>query len=266
MNFPAHLNELPDSKQAAKVAAERKAEAKQHFDIIKENAGVNSSSSMRIGWHAHYLKKNSLFGILGFEDEDEARKAAGVGESTWYANIRLAEAFQGITEAQFVSMKQANAKALSDLPESKRMSRDWIRMAGSVKIEEFADKCDEEMTGKAKPSDGKERSKVLSMPVPASRKKVIQEGLEEYAESIGIPKSDTGRALEMLVVEKTGQATLIQAITNANQHIKEAMGLKKSGLSADELLEKVYGILGDIALEFSAALDAARNGHEQKTA
>ena len=64
---------------------------------------MESVSSMRIGWHAAYLKKNDLFGILGFKTESEARQAAGVGKSTWYVNIRLAEAFEGHgPRAQFV--------------------------------------------------------------------------------------------------------------------------------------------------------------------
>ena len=128
------------SEDTAKEAAQRKAEAQKHFDIILKSGAMESVSSMRIGWHAAYLKKNDLFGILGFKTESEARQAAGVGESTWYANIRLAEAFEGITEAQFVSMKQASAKALSDLPESKRKDGSWIRWAGSMKIEDFAAK------------------------------------------------------------------------------------------------------------------------------
>ena len=92
----------------------RKAVAKEHFDAIKEAGALHSTTSMRIGYHAYRLKAENLFGVLGFADENEARVAAGVGESTWYANIRLAEQFKDLPEKRFVAMKQANAKALAE--------------------------------------------------------------------------------------------------------------------------------------------------------
>ena len=248
------------SEDTAKEAAQRKAEAQKHFDIILKSGAMESVSSMRIGWHAAYLKKNDLFGILGFKTESEARQAAGVGESTWYANIRLAEAFEGITEAQFVSMKQASAKALSDLPESKRKDGSWIRWAGSMKIEDFAAKCDEVMDGKAKPSDTKERGVVIKMSVPKSRKESLEHHLERCATQMGINPDDKGKVVEMLAVERDGQTGLIEAITNAVQRIKVAKKLQEDNLSAEEALEKVNVLLDEMALEFHDALTAASDG------
>jgi hypothetical protein len=248
------------SEDTAKEAAQRKAEAQKHFDIILKSGAMESVSSMRIGWHAAYLKKNDLFGILGFKTESEARQAAGVGESTWYANIRLAEAFEGITEAQFVSMKQASAKALSDLPESKRKDGSWIRWAGSMKIEDFAAKCDEVMDGKAKPSDTKERGVVIKMSVPKSRKESLEHHLERCATQMGINPDDKGKVVEMLAVERDGQTGLIEAITNAVQRIKAAKKLQEDNLSAEEALEKVNVLLDEMALEFHDALTAASDG------
>ena len=248
------------SEDTAKEAAQRKAEAQKHFDIILKSGAMESVSSMRIGWHAAYLKKNNLFGILGFKTESEARQAAGVGESTWYANIRLAEAFEGITEAQFVSMKQASAKALSDLPESKRKDGSWIRWAGSMKIEDFAAKCDEVMDGKAKPSDTKERGVVIKMSVPKSRKESLEHHLERCATQMGINPDDKGKVVEMLAVERDGQTGLIEAITNAVQRIKAAKKLQEDNLSAEEALEKVNVLLDEMALEFHDALTAASDG------
>lgn len=252
----ANLYQLPSSDE---MAEELKAEAKKHFDALKKASGINSTSSLRIGWHAHRLKRKSLFGILGFETENEAREAAEIGESTWYANLRLAEDYDGLDEDQFCSMKQRNAKKMADLPESKRMSREWVRMAGSMPFKKFAPMVDEEMGDKAKASDGKEKATVLKMPVPVSRKQVIEDGLKEYAKSIGIDEGDPGKAMELLVVEKTGQMGLVEAITNAVQRTKEAIELRNSGLSAEETLEKVYVLLGDMILDFEAALNGVQN-------
>ena len=246
--------------ELTKEAAQRKAEAKRHFDVILKAGAMESVSSMRIGWHAAYLKKNNLFGMLGFKTESEARTAAGVGESTWYANIRLAEAFDGVEEEQFISMKQANAKTLADLPESKRKDGNWIRWAGSMKIEDFAAKCDEVMEGKARPSDTKERGVVIKMSVPKSRKESLEHHLERCATQMGINPDDKGKVVEMLAVERNGQVGLIQAITNAVQRIKAAKKLQEDNLSAEEALEKVNVLLDEMALEFHDALTAASDG------
>lgn len=254
-----NLHDLPSTEDAKKIAEERKADAKKHFDIIKKEGGINSKSSLRVGWHAYYLKNRGLFGMLGFESEDQVREAAEVGESTWYSNIRIAEAFQSIEEDQFCSMKQGNAKRLSELPESERLSREWIRLAGSMKLKEFGQKCDEVMGEKEKPSNSKERATILRMPMPVSRKEVIETKLEEYGEKVGLEKGDIGRALEVLVVEQTQQVSLVQAITNAVQRIKAAKELRTSGLSAEESLDKVYGLLDDMALDFQHSLQGVQS-------
>src|ERR1700678_1249400 len=95
-------------------AENRKAEAKKHWSTITKSGGLVSVNSLRIGFHAAILKKENLFGLLGFENEKEAQESSGVGDSTWYAMIRLAEQFNGVAEDMFVGMRQANAKALAD--------------------------------------------------------------------------------------------------------------------------------------------------------
>jgi hypothetical protein len=240
-----------------------KKEATQHFDAIKKAAALESTSSLRIGYHALRLKDKNLWGILGFADETEARLAAGVKDSTWYSVIRLAEDFRELPEAQFVGMKLSNAKALSDLPESKRLDKQWISYATDEPIRDFAKRVDEEMNGKARPSDTKERSVKMSIDMPASRKAVIEEKVKEFAEAHGIESGDVGKVIEVSLVENTERVTLVGAIANAGQHIKRALEVVHSGLSADEALEKVTAILGEMALEFEAALDQATNGAEE---
>lgn len=253
------LYDLPSTAESKHNAEARQAQAKKHFEIIKKEGEAHSRSSMRIGWHAYALKRDNMFGMIGFETEEESRIASEVSRTTWYANLRLAEAFNGLDEKQFVSMKWTNAVALADLPESLRLSREWVRMAGSKLIKDFAEKVDEAMQGKAKASDGKEQGVVLKMSMPASRKKVVESKLKEYAKSIGINEGDTGKAVETLLIEKTGQVGLIEAITNATARIKQAYELRDSGLSAEETLTKVYDLLGDMALDFNAALNSAQN-------
>lgn len=236
----------------------RKAEAQKHFNIIKRSQLNASVSSLRIGYHAYRLKVEGLFGALGFQNESEAREAAGVGQSTWYENIRLAEAFKDVDEERFVAMKQANAKALANLPESQRTSTEWLRMAEVEKIEEFAVKCDQAMNGKTKASDGKEPStSTMKLVMPASRKAVIEGGIRQFAEAHGLSADDPGKVVELMAVETTGSQTLLGSITTTLQRIAGLREFMKSGVSADEVLGRVEKELDDMVLDFQSALEQA---------
>ena len=259
----ANLYTLPSQSDAQEEVENRRAEAKKRWGKLCKAGALQSVSSMEIGWNAYLLKRDNQFGLLGFADEEEARLASGVGQSTWYANIRLAGNFHGLTEEQFLSMKQANAKALSDLPESLRFSREWVRRAGSERIELFQEAVDEVMEGKAKPSDGKERGVTLKVSVPKSRKKVIEDGVKAYAEKVGMSAGDPGKVLEVLLVEQQGAPSLIAAITNSIQRIKVIKELQQSNVSAEEALEKINVHLDDMVLEFQAALDSVQNLEKQ---
>ena len=240
-------------------AESRKREAKKHYAIICKAGGLVSVNSLRVGYHAYALKKDNLFGILGFANESEAQKASGVGDSTWYANLRLAEQFVGADEELFCAMKQANAKLLADMPESKRLTEYWLRRAATDSMDTFAAVVDAEMEDKARSSDGKETTVSFSVKMPKSRKKVIQSGLLEYGKEVGA-EGDEGKALELLVAEHTGGTSLIAAITFAINRIAEVKKLgDKSGLSAAEILEKVYAGLDDVVDGFRVALESVQN-------
>lgn len=240
-----------------------KATAKLHFDAIKEAGAMVSTCSMTIGYHAYRLKNEALFGALGFGTEDEAREAAGVGESTWYANIRLAEQFKELSEKKFVSMKQANAKALADLPESKRFDPQWVKDASHKPIKEFEAMVDKEMNGKAKASDGKERSTSIKLGMPTSRKAVIEEKAKEYAEAHGLEDAnDLGKIFELALVEATEGDTLLGVITGTLQHMKAIKDLIASPLSADEVLIKVNHIVDEVIMDADHALSLQQQPEE----
>jgi hypothetical protein len=234
-------------------AENRKQEAKKHWGAITKAGGLVSVNSLRIGFHAYALKKDSLFGILGFENEKQAQEASGVGDSTWFAMIRLAEQFSGVGEELFVGMKQANAKALADLPESKRLTEYWLRRAATDPTDTFKAVIEEELDGKARESDGKERTVSYSVKMPTSRRKAVQSGLLEYAKEVGV-EGDESRALELLVAEKTGTPSLIGVIISAVQKLKSVKNLCESGLSSDEVLAKVVVLNEEMILEFATAL------------
>jgi hypothetical protein len=242
---------VPEAKEIKRL----KMVAKEHFDAIVSASALTSTNSLRIGYHAFRLKQENLFGVLGFADESEAREAAGVGASTWYENIRLAEAFKDVQEAKFVAMKQANAKALADMPESMRNDSQWLKDASHKSIKDFAAMVDEAMAGKARASDSKEASTAIKLSMPTSRKKVIEVKAKEYAVAHGIKPDDMGKIFESMCVETTGGATLSGAIANAVQRVKAMKEMVHSGISADEALVKVEAELDEMVLDFNAALE-----------
>lgn len=247
--------QLPESQLEVSEVKRLKAVAKEHFDAIVSASALTSTNSLRIGYHAYRLKLENLFGVLGFADENEAREAAGVGASTWYENIRLAEAFKDVSEVKFIAMKQANCKVLADMPESKRNSAQWLKDASHKSMKEFKAMVDEEMNGKARASDTKERSTSIKIDMPVSRKTVIEEKVKEYAQVHGLSSGDTGKVLEAMCIETTGGATLSGAIANAIQRVKKSKDyIYHSNMSAVEALSKVEEELDAMVLDFQAAL------------
>lgn len=240
----------------------RKREAKFHWaQLVNANVLV-SKNSLRIGFHAYILKEKNLWGMLGYRDEHEARIAASVGESTWYSTIRLAEQFAGADESLFTSMKLTNAKELAELPESKREDKQWLTWAAEDSIVKFKERCDEAMYGKARPRDSKEVTTSMKMPMPASRKKVIEEKVKEYAVAVGINPADQAKAIEVALTEVTGGKSLVEAITNSVAKIKQAKEYAHSGVSVDEALVKMEQVLDDIVVDFAKALEQASQRSE----
>lgn len=264
---PAAVLQMPVSESASNREAEereiaaRKEEALFHYGHIKRAAVLQSRNSLRIGFHAAILKSKKLWGMLGMKDEKEAQLESGVKDSTWYNVIRLAEAFNTVPEELFISMKLANCVALADLPESKRIDRDWLKWAADESLKDFAKRCDEETNGKAKDSDTKEHPTTMKMTMPASRQKVIEAGAKKFAEKHGLDPADTSRAIEMMVVEQTQVegTTLIGSITGAVQKIKAAKEEVHSGISVEEGLALLEKTMDDMVLEFAAALEGAKS-------
>jgi hypothetical protein len=240
----------------------RKKEAKDHWKAIQQSGPLVSTNSLRIGFHAAALKRNGLFGILGYENEKQAQEASGVKQATWFNVVRIADAFPNVEEKLFCAMKLTNAEELMDLPESKRLTEYWMRRAATDSIETFKAVVDEEMNGKEKPSNGREHIVTFSAKMPKSRKKAVEAGLLEFAKSVGV-EGDESRALELMVQEHTGGVSLIEAIKHAIDRIAAIKQLGSSGLSAEEVLEKAYAELDGIVSEFRSALESLQNGVQE---
>jgi hypothetical protein len=253
---PAEIDPAQREREEQEIKA-RKEEATFHYKQIKQASVLQSRNSLRIGYHAFALKEKSLWGMLGFRDEQEAREAAGVKESTWHNVIRLAESFRGLPEELFTSMKLANCSELADLPEAKRLDREWVGWAADESMRVFSDRVAKEMNGKQRDSATKEPIITMKMSMPESRRTVIEDGAKKFAEKHGMDTSDVSRVIEVMVVEQSEGKTLIGAIIGAIQSLKRAKDVADSGLSVEEALEKVLEINDAIILEFSEVLSQA---------
>jgi hypothetical protein len=259
----------PEAQQSGSREAEeqeirsRKEEAQFHWKQISQAAVLQSRNSLRLGFHAYQMKKKGLWGMIGLRDESEAREKAGVSESGWYANIRLAETFDGLPEELFVQMKNANAKVLADLPDAKRLDRDWVGWATTESMKVFQERVDLEMNGKTKASEGREPIHSFKTTMPASQKKSVEAGIKQYAVSVGLDPANTGKVLETAMVELNQGAGLIGAITTAVQKVKSAKEVIHSGRSLEEVVEAVEKVLDEVVLDFAAALEqASQRGSE----
>lgn len=241
---------MPDS---AAEAVSRKKLASRYFEKLRKAGGLSSTTSLQIGWNAHAILKDNLFMMLGYENEREVREAAEISDSGWYANLRIAEAFDGLEEDEFCRLKQANAKELAKLPQSKRLSKGWLDKAAKDPIKSFALQVEEELDGKATSENGKESIVNYAVKMPKSRRKAVQEGLLEISKELGC-EGDESRTLELVVAERRDGVSLVGVITAAAERCGKIKDLMESALSSDEVLSQVTILNEESILEFATAL------------
>jgi hypothetical protein len=241
----------------------RKKEARDHWKAIQQSGPLVSTNSLRIGYHAAALKRDNLFGILGYANEKEAQEASGVKTATWFNVLRIAEAFPNVDEKLFCAQKLTNAEALMNLPESKRLTEYWLRRAATDSTDTFQALVDTELDGHAKASDGRERVVCISIKMTKSQKKSIDSGLQEISKELGC-EGNEAKTLELMVAERKEGVSLVGTISKAIDRIAAIKELSNSGLSSDEVLEKAYTGLDEIVADFRAALENLQNGSSEQ--
>ena len=106
-----------------------------------------------------------------------------------------------------------------DLPESKRFGKRWLGLAATKNMEDFAAMVEEEMDGKAKPSDGREKVVPFRVKMPKGRKKAVESGrlsIVRRRQLSPLSQSRDGKALEANsghpAMSKVGGRTSMQDI------------------------------------------------------
>ena len=106
---------------------------------IRQASAVIAKGSLMIGWYGSILKEKNLFRELGFADEDAYYRSCGLGRSTWFRAVEIAQAFRvgGIDRDKVLSMKIENARMLAKAPESIRFDQSHVAAASSELCRDF---------------------------------------------------------------------------------------------------------------------------------
>ena len=175
--------------------------------------------SMEIGWYGRILKAENLFQELGYADEVAYWQAAGVGHSTWYKMIRIAEAFAHLTLDEFLALSIENADQLSTLNEAARHDEKLLAQAAKQTAIQFEETLAEH-TAEVQHRPVAELSVTWKLHMKRGQRTVIEQRLRQWQQEHGI--ADEAYALEMLIAEYTERLTLVGYMTETIQRLERS--------------------------------------------
>jgi hypothetical protein len=185
----------------------------QESDHCIRQAWVKMSKrSMEIGWEGAFLRSTNAWQILGYDTEKSYRAAVGIGRSTWYKMVDLAERFQHLTKEQFISMSIENAEQLAAAPLETRKDVAMVKAASAMTVHDFESVLVLETATRENKPVG-EVYVLMKWRVKEAQREVIQRGLKDWQEEHGI--DDEGYALELMVAEFRDRPTLIGFLTQS---------------------------------------------------
>lgn len=106
--------------------------------VIRAASESMLRASLRIGWYGMILRKNNLFGELGFATEQDYFRSCNIGRSTWYRVIAIAERLEHLGRESVLNMKVENARILARCPDFMREDEDLAVMAATQTVKEFS--------------------------------------------------------------------------------------------------------------------------------
>ena len=201
---------------------------------ISDNRGRLNKASMEIGWDGYFIKRNNGWRLLGYEDEKQFRRSKGVGRSTWYKMVGIAERLQHLTRDEFLSMTIENAEQLSVQPGEAKRDPELILKAQSNTAEEFADA----LVGAAAQREQKPVGEVyvtIKWRIRQAQREAIERGLEDWQQEHGL--DDPGYALELMIAEYHDRPTLVGFITESIPRLARAVSEAQSASDLEQLRE-----------------------------
>ena len=179
---------------------------------ISENNGRFNKVSMEIGWDGYFIKRHDGWRVLGYEGEKHYRSSKGIGRSTWYKMVGIAERLSHLSREDFLAMSIENAEQLSVQPFSVKHDPALIARAQAVTAQEFADDLVIDTARRENKPLG-EVFVTMKWRIKQAQREVIERGLEDWQHEHGI--DDPGYALELMIAEVSDRPTLVNFISES---------------------------------------------------
>lgn len=194
--------------------------------------------SMVIGWDGYFIKRHDGWQRLDYADEKHYRSSKGIGRSTWYKMVGLAEKFPMLTREQFLTMTIENAEQLAAVPLSDRDDTALLAAAATMTANEFED----ELVRVAAISQGKPIKEVyvtIKWRIKQAQREVIERGLKDWQQEHGI--DDPGYALELMIAEYHDRLTLVGFMTGEIARLTQTIAEARSMEELEEL-RKLFAV------------------------
>jgi len=195
---------------------------------ITESWVALNKRSMLIGWEGYFIKHNNGWERLGYPDEKSYRASKGIGRSTWYTMVGLAERLQMLSKEQFLSMSIENAEQLSVVPSMVRENPALIDAAAAMTAKQF----ENELVQYKALAENKPKGEVLvtmKWHLKQAQREVIERGLDDWQHEHGI--DDPGYALELMIAEYHDKPTLVgfmaESIPRLTRAVTEAHNVEE---------------------------------------
>jgi hypothetical protein len=226
---PEHPLMLVEKSEPAKTLDERLQESDRE---ISEAWVALNKRSMLIGWQGYFIKRNNGWERLGYADEKHYRSARGIGRSTWYKMVGLAERFPMLTKEQFLSMSIENAEQLAVAPSQARQDPTLLEAAATMTAREF----EGELVRRTAIAENKPVGEVyvtMKWRIKQAQREVIERGLEDWQHEHGI--DDPGYALELMIAEYKERPTLTGFIAQSIPMLTNAVTKAQSITDLEDL-------------------------------
>jgi hypothetical protein len=195
---------------------------------ITESWVALNKRSMLIGWEGYFIKRYNGWERLGYPDEKSYRASKGIGRSTWYMMVDLAERLQMLSKEQFLSMSIENAEELAKAPSTMRADPALLNAAATMQAREFQSEVGKYVS-LAENTPPKDRNTSVKWSVRQSQREFIESGLEEWQHEHGI--DDPGYALELMIAEYHDKPTLVgfmaESIPRLTRAVTEAHSVEE---------------------------------------
>jgi hypothetical protein len=217
--------------------------------------------SMLIGWEGAFIKRYNGWERLGYMDEKHYRADKGIGRSTWYKMVGLAEHFPNVSKEQFLAMSIENAEQLAVVPLEARENPVLLSSAATKTAREFeSDLIFDTAVRENKPVS--EVFVTMKWRIRQAQREVIERGLEDWQHEHGI--DDPGYALELMIAEVHERLTLVGFMTESIPRLSRAVMAAESQEDLEDLrklfarhIQEMGEVLKICCGEFNAETEAA---------